>query len=73
MIFQPFLLESIPSYLSTKERLELRRGVLSSLNSTNRPARLRHAVAGLDFNDSSLNDLVGLDLLYSTFELQKRR
>ena len=73
MIFQPFLLESVPTYLSTKERLELRRGVLPCLNCAHRPARLRHAVAGLDFDDSSLNDLVRLDLLYASFQLEKRR
>ena len=73
MIFQPFLLESVPTYLSTKERLQLRHGVLASFNRPHRPARLRHAVARLDLDDSSLNDLVRFYFFNTSFKLQERR
>ncbi len=47
--------------------------MLSSLNCSHSSSSLGHAVARLDFDDSSLNDLVRLDLLYASFQLEKRR
>ena len=73
MILQPLLLESVPSYLSTKERLELRRGVLAGFYRSHSSSSLCYSVTRLYFDDSSLNDLVGLDLLDPSLELQERR
>jgi hypothetical protein len=71
MIFQPFLLESVPTYLSTKERLELRSSMLAGLDRPHSSPSLRHAVARLDFDDSSFHDLVRFYFFNTSFQFQK--
>ena len=58
MIFQPLLLEAVPAQLPPEKALELSRGMLAGLNRAHRPARLRDAVARLDLDDGSFNNLM---------------